>query len=199
MNSRIKGNLSDSANDFKNIVWPEIQDLLGGGRLEPVEGVSDVDFARDLDFLAGIDGWQILKNRGVRGIGSRVQWIGAHDSFTIRYTVESGAETEYAKRLKAIRSRSSEGLIFPHLTIQAYLNGRGGDLQSVAIVHTEELFEYVAGLVETEAIFMNPSPATFGVRFNYQDNSEFIFVKWEHLLQDAGFESLQIFYPGEHC
>lgn len=197
MNNRVIGNLSDSAHDFKNIVWPEIQSLVGGGRLEAVEGVSNVDFALDLDLLAGIDGWQILGNRGMRGIGSRVQWAGVHDSFTIRYSVESGVETEYAKRLRAIRSRASEGLIYPHLTIQAYLDGRGGNLLSAAIVETEELFEYVAWLVETDAISDENNRKKFGIRFNSQDKSEFIFVTWQHLV-NTNFESLQIFFPEDN-
>lgn len=65
----------------------------------------------------------------------RVQWGINYKTFTIRYRRASGAVTEYAKRLAAIRG--NDGALYPYLTIQAYADKREqGHLLSYAIVKT---------------------------------------------------------------
>lgn len=84
----IHKNLSDSAADFKNIVWPSIctSPLIGGGEIIPVELNTSSSFAIELDLLAGIDAWHVLENkRGMRSVASRVQWGIDYQSFTIGY------------------------------------------------------------------------------------------------------------------
>jgi hypothetical protein len=157
----VRRDLSDSAYDFMRLVWPhpEMQRMLGGGRLEPVESTTSrrrID--HDLDTLAGIDAWHMLDTRGaMRSIASRVQWClcnlcrpdkarsRKHENwrtFTIRKSRPKGTPTEYEKRLYALDHRQ-QGWLLPALTIQAYVTKkRVGYLLGAAIVHTSALFEY---------------------------------------------------------
>jgi hypothetical protein len=128
-----------SARDFLETVWPRIASWCGGGELKVVEDVTAAEMARMLDVQAGIDAWQVSDGAGVRGIASRVQYGTAYDSFTIRLSRPSGAETEWHKRIRALEHRD-EGWICPFFTCQAYLDAPGGDLLSVGLVRTEDLF-----------------------------------------------------------
>jgi hypothetical protein len=142
--------IRDSAVDFRDVVWPAIAPALGGGTLDPLEGIMDNDTAQRFDMLAGVDAWQWLPSGvGVRGLASRVQW---HDpawrmawppnTFTVRRSLASGNDTEFWKRLHAIE-RKDEGLVYPHLTIQAYLDARGGPVNTVAAIRTEDLIRSI--------------------------------------------------------
>lgn len=82
-----------------------------------MEEAADCGFAHDLDMKAGIDAWQLVDNVGARGIASRVQFdTKSWDTFTIRYIRASGAETEFAKRLRALDD-AANGWASPHLTM----------------------------------------------------------------------------------
>src|SRR5947207_2449652 len=100
--------LSDSAFDMQRLVWPAIAPWCGGGEFYPVESKADVSLAQDLDILAGIDGFQKIQQKCVmRGIASRIQWADkAWDTFTIRKSRSSGADTELKKRLYALAHRN---------------------------------------------------------------------------------------------
>ena len=74
MRQDIASDLSSSAQAFVASVWPVIRTRLGG-TIEPVETVTTVSMARSLDIEAGIDFWHIRPGIGMRGIGSRVQWV----------------------------------------------------------------------------------------------------------------------------
>lgn len=116
--SDVAAALTKSATAFRDVVWPVICDDLGGGELVPVESVTAASFAKDLDTLAGVDAWQVADPHGMRSIASRVQsgW-GPLNTFTIRWSVRSGARTEIDKRIDAIR----DGFLYPLITVQAYL------------------------------------------------------------------------------
>jgi hypothetical protein len=98
--------------------------LVGGGILCPVESVTEVSFAQELDKVAGIDAWVIRQGREIFGLASRVQDATRYDyrTFTVRTWRRSGALTEYEKRLHQM---STPGAIFPYWTVQAYVNGPG--------------------------------------------------------------------------
>lgn len=141
--------LKDSAFEFQRVVWPVVRVACGGGELVPVESVTETGFAKQLDTQAGIDAWQIKSSSGLRGIASRIQWDDGRPSFpyctfTIRKQRSSGAETEYEKRLRAIRER--QGWLFPYFTVQAYLTQpkRFGDLLSVCVAKTEDVIDMIA-------------------------------------------------------
>jgi len=141
----IKETIKESSKKFVNIVWPRISLQIGGGRLIPVESVTDSRFADYLDMQAGIDAWQVLGNRdGIRGIASRVQVSKTQNpfnSFTVRYKLASGRETEYQKRMRAIKC-TDRGLLFPFLTTQAFLD-KDDRFLSAAVIKTVSLFESI--------------------------------------------------------
>jgi len=150
MRSDVRRDLSWSADAFTRQVWPVIAEWCGGGELWPVETTNDEPgFKKRLDTDAGIDGWQIKDGEGIRGVASRVQAFNPawrewpFNTFTIREKRDSGAETEYAKRSRALLQAES-GWLFPGLTVQAYLSAQsGGVLQSVAVVRTRDLIEFL--------------------------------------------------------
>lgn len=173
--------LSDSARDFQDIVWPRISTtpLVGGGVIRPVEAVAEKDFKDELDLLAGIDAWQIQYSpTAIRGIASRVQWGPCYESFTIRTRLPSGNETEFQKRLRAIEN-SDKGHIFPHLTIQAYLDQRQGRLIGAAAVSTRQLIETAAVLIENKER-LQPRKDFYGFISN-SDGTEFLYMRWPYL------------------
>lgn len=54
------------------VVWPVVRERIGGGELFTVEGhVGDL-MRKHLDTLAGIDGWQVMNDHGMRGLASRI-------------------------------------------------------------------------------------------------------------------------------
>lgn len=140
----IQCDLRDTAYDFPRVVWPAIRLECGGGEFRPVEGNANEPLRKDLDTLAGIDGMQILPGRiGMRGIASRIQW-GDRDwgSFTLRDSRGNGEKTEIEKRMYVI-DHPEQRLLFPPLTVQAYISERRtGHLLSAALAHTEELIPW---------------------------------------------------------
>ena len=114
----------------------------GGGDIRRVEGTTSTEMEQNLDMLAGVDAWQVCSARGVmRGIASRVQDLD-YDTFTIRYKRDSGAETEYAKRQRAIHDIDG-GWLLPHLTVQAYYHHGYEKFRCCAAVRTKELYGYI--------------------------------------------------------
>lgn len=142
--SRVKKSIKRSSETFINYVWPQVAGAIGGGELIPVEGVTTDKMSEKFDQTSGIDFWQIMPNdKGIRGIANRCQPIGRdHGTFTIRRSLSSGNETEYHKRLRAI-SGEIESLLYPAITIQAYLKGHNGPLLSLGCIKTRDLFDAV--------------------------------------------------------
>jgi len=142
------------------------------GQVIPVEAVTADEMRRYLDTLAGIDLWLIEERKGISGLASRVQWgPSAYNSFTIRETRYTGAETELSKRLRAIRSGGR--YIYPYWTCQAYItdrpireNGRlksQGKLLSVGVALTEDICTLIIhGQCERRT---NPDGNTFAAVF----------------------------------
>jgi len=152
MQSKIEINkiLKKSSLHFVEYVWPVIKDSIGGGYIIPVEGVTESNFAKNLDVIAGIDAWQIFSNENnmkcMRGIASRVQWYRdkwknyyPFNTFTIRHDLMSGNDTEYDKRLYALNN-NNEYILFPAVTIQSYLSEAGLPIFSIGVIFTKELF-----------------------------------------------------------
>ena len=145
MRQDVADRMSASSRDFATLVWPLIRTKLGGGTIDVVESVTASGTAKKLDVLAGIDVWQYLDG-GMRGIASRVQWCGDRPhrewpfrTFTVRKSRPSGSPTEWQKRLEAVTQPAS-GLLYPHLTVQAYVRRRGqGPVDAVGVVKTGDL------------------------------------------------------------
>lgn len=131
----IRQSIARSAVAFRDVVWPEISDMMGGGDLVPVEAVTDSNMADCLDWYAGIDAW-LVRQPVMFGIASRVQFGGrAWDTFTVRASRPDGGPQELQKRSKAIEI----GALYPRYTVQAYLDGER--VLSAAVVETTHLIE----------------------------------------------------------
>ena len=137
MNVDIRNGLKQSAQDFKEIVWPAISPEIGGGILEPVESVTSSGFVKILDTLSGVDAWQVIHGKGVRAIASRVQRpFSDMQTFTIRLRTRFGSdETEFAK-INRIRDLWDKGFLSAGLVVQAYLK----DPACAYIVRAQDLY-----------------------------------------------------------
>lgn len=175
--SDFKQDLSSSSEAFMRFVWPAIKSRLGGGEIVPVESVADKGMATMLDQRSGIDAWHLSQDKQVRGIASRVQWGTPWNTFTVRYSRDSGAKTEYEKRKSDINSGA--GWLYPHLTVQAFLSGdkaNGGCLLSVGIIKTKSLID------ACDEILDGGIPASEG-GLRRTGNASFIWAKWSWLEQ----------------
>jgi len=163
-----------SAAAFRQIVWPAIRDWCGGGVIQQVEG-KDAD---TLDIYAGIDAWQVFEDdKAMRGIASRIQYDTKksgypYNTFSIRKSRPVSA-TEYEKRLASVLS--DRGLVYPHLTVQAYLDDKKCSVLSVAACRTKDLFLYV----DMKGI------QSFLEIMNADRSSTFIAVKWSQMIGDG--------------
>lgn len=134
----IDDNISRSARQFRDLVWPQIGPLIGGGDLIPVESVTESGFAKQLDWV-GIDAWVIRAGPHMLGLASRVhKWMG-YETFTIRLRTDYGTTTtEYQKRVLAL---VTPGAICPHWTIDSYI--KDGRLVCAAAAATREVIAAV--------------------------------------------------------
>lgn len=136
---------------MRDVVWPLMAPLLGGGELHSLELDSDAT-GLDFDREAGIDGYQAIRGRPLRAFASRVQWkfkrgrapawLGPPPlTFSIRLeTARGNSWTECAKRLDAYRERA----LLPTLVVQSYLEKHGGPAQAIGICEGQTLYGYVA-------------------------------------------------------
>jgi hypothetical protein len=147
---KLENDLRESSRAFLDLAWPVISPRIGGGKIMPVETVTDSSFTKALDQLAGIDAWQVFGNQeGIRGIASRMQKDSDFRTFTVRYRRMGGSETEWAKRIRAIDS--NRGALLPFITIQGYYGTVRNELLSVAAIRTTDLFETMRPF-ETDAV-----------------------------------------------
>ncbi|MCZ2079891.1 MAG: hypothetical protein LC130_33400 [Bryobacterales bacterium] len=184
MNDNVATSLQWSAKAFVDLVWPCIAPWMRGGELIPVESAATKEFANSLDVYAGIDAWHLChKSQAMRGIASRVQKIAGgkapYNTFTIRYQLEGGTKTEYAKRITAIRDRTG-GWLYPYLTVQAYVDQDKKRLLSCAAVRTEDLYTYVEARLGRDG-------ESVPIKSNEDDGNKFIVVEWS-LLKRAGVQ-----------
>lgn len=154
--------------------FPVIKEkLFAGCQFKNLES-SDDETLLWLDRYAGID--YIIKkpDNQMIGVAARVQWNKNWETFTIRYKLNSGTKTEFAKRVEAI----DKGYFYPTLTLQAYFNDNITPI-GAAIIPTIKLFDFIKWNED---------------KWYYQHtgNAQFIVVKWKHLY-DYGI----IIYNGE--
>jgi len=182
MRHEVARDLSDAAFEFERVVWPALAPMIGGGEYTSVELASEKATADDLDTLAGIDAWQVIRDEHcVRGIASRVQWDVWYQTFTIRISRDNGTTTELFKRLKAIKN-IDKGYLFPHLTIQAYVKKpkRKGELIGCAAVKTIGLYTEAERLmIEVGEDALRSSRQNYGIR--RADNATFLWIDWDYL------------------
>ncbi len=170
---------------FETLVWPAIHEICGGGEVRYTEN-SGHETDRHLDILAGVDAYQVLGNVGIRGIASRIQEVPSWDTFTLRYERHSraGFETEYKKRLEAVRSNGE--LLCAYLFVQAYVSKDLSELASVAVVRVRDLFEFAEKdrLSYTDEKFPRESGSGCYLKTVRNDGSaDFVVVPWRRMRQ----------------
>jgi len=174
MNEDFNKNLSDSAYDTRRLILPKIKELGWlKGEFTQIEVSVDEDFkklAHDFDRLSGIDIWQVENKNGIIGIANRIQWTNKDwASFTIRAKLKSGYETEYQKRVRALKSNGK--YIYPYITIQSYIEEprRQGKLISMGMGFTKDIFKMI-------------DEGRFEIKINPTDETEFYAVFWEEMI-----------------
>ncbi len=197
MNKRISENLTKSAQDFINMVWPTISShpIVGGGKIKSIEQVDPSDWQKNFDFLSGIDAWQLFDGIGIRGIASRVQWKENRETFTIGYAFSSDSSTEYNKRLFAIKDENDQGLIYPKLTIQAFLDEPGGNLLSACVINTKDLILEVERLLQLGRLEKRYNDSDFGILTNPESGKRFVYISWCSLVKVLGADKVGVIKP----
>jgi|GEM_PF-1046486 len=157
-----------------NEVWPAIKRCVGG-EMVSVEA-EKTSLARRLDISAGIDAL-IQYERGIKSLASRIQRTSPKKpfaTFTIRAKRRSGADTEFAKRVRAIFH--GDGM-YPAYTLHAYVSEDERFL-SAAIIKTEQLYRYIY------------SPNSI---VNYEDkyDEHFLYIYWDHIGEWIRSEKIQ--------
>lgn len=151
-----KDDLSFSKDVF-SIIKPYIEKDTNSMIID-VEGAGDA--LKQLDINAGID-YMLVSNKGIRGLASRVQAGKSWRTFTVRARKQSGAKTEYEKRIDAI----NEGYIYPYYTMQAYADN---DKIEYAICKTDDLYRLIQSCPNK-------------VKKRSTTNAEFLVVNWSDL------------------
>lgn len=135
--------MNNSSQLWQDVVWPLVQHTVRGGDLVPLEVLGN-ETAQMLDVMAGIDGFQVHPEFGLRGIAHRAQLVTqgrSYDSFTIRMSRASGHTTEFEKRVKSIDAKA--GWLFPALTIQSYATAWVGPVVAVGVARTIDIIQFV--------------------------------------------------------
>lgn len=166
---------------FSSVVWPVVAPLIGGGDFVTVETneSATIGLIHDLDWIAGIDGFQVVRPGGMRGIASRVQYTDSpFETFTIRYKRSSGAETELAKRLRTL-DEPDKGWIGSTHTIHAYVTPDRQRFLSAGIVRTDQLYRYARLWMPAD------DPDYLYLERNRSDGNTFMVIPWNGLLNEG--------------
>lgn len=120
---------------FRELVWPAISDMCGGGSLRSFERAGS-----DLDTRGGIDAYQVFST-GIRSMAQRTQRLDDYEkprTFTVRKSLARGGATEWEKRLDAL----DKGHDLPSITIQAYVLWETRRFVRAGIVHTRPFYQW---------------------------------------------------------
>ena len=170
--------LQKSMTDSKHHLFPVLEKVLDG-EIHIVEGDDLNETKRLLDTLAGIDLFAVNRDKGMRGIASRLQWGKAWRTFTIRKERESGARTEYEKRKYAIK----HGYLYPKLTMQAYIDQ---DTVTVGIAYTEDIIRCIEmGEASIRRTGIDQKGQAYFYVINWDDMKRLGMRVWEKALPTA--------------
>lgn len=211
--------LTASARDFYQIVWPELQkhQWFAGGTILPSEAATvEVDrwvkhttrghvmdesatakLVRSLDCLCGIDAWHLDGLMGMRGIASRVQWNQVREGGRVSRAYRSFT-VRYARqsgmetewaKMQRLHALRSDGWVSAHFRIQAYLDKPGGALLCAFAAKQSD----IAALCRDELI-----PAVWTIQPNRDERGRSVdfAVMWVDALRERGVEVAEF---GEHA
>src|SRR5262245_3311530 len=179
MDSDVRRDLDLSGRAFVEIVWPIIRKWLGDCDFMSLEEIQKSELAQILDMYAGFDGL-LFYPEGVAGIASRIQprigidgkvaWNKApYNTFTVRTKRDNGALTELDKRRAAVQSDGK--FLYPHITVQSYLERWEGPLLSVAAIRTKHLI----GIID------HPETTKKQCFEKRTSNATFMAIPWDHI------------------
>lgn len=103
---------------------------------------KDEEICKMLDRSCGIDYFFLKSNKQTYGVSWRCQWVEPgkeYNSFTIRKSRDSGTETEYEKRKKALELES----VYPYYVTQAFVNKYTNEIISLAVTTTKDELDYL--------------------------------------------------------
>lgn len=143
MSERWLEDLKKSANIIKSAT-PILQEIFEDPYLTimQVEG-KDEEVCQVLDKTCGIDYLALTHNGQSFGVAWRCQWVEEnkeYNTFTMRKSRDTGASTEYEKRLKAIQDKA----VYPHYVVQTFADKTTNEILSLALTTTESLLDYIA-------------------------------------------------------
>ena len=122
---------------------PVFREMLNDSNLKILQvEKTDNEVWKHLDTGCGIDYLSIRSNGITRGIAWRAQWVDAgkeYNSFTVRRSRETGTETEFEKRKKAIEKKG----IYPHYAAQAFIDKKTGEILSLALSTTNDILKFI--------------------------------------------------------
>lgn len=137
--SKVADDMRESANNFRDIVWPKISHWFGdSAELYRTEDHPDT-LRTEFDHVAGVDFWVVQSGAGMLSIASRVQTYDK-TTFTVRYSRSSGNDTEYQKRMRQLENHYE----LPTYTVQAYVDETLGVLRNAAACPTDQLYQYIS-------------------------------------------------------
>jgi len=135
--------IENSRNAFESVVWPEIMDWFvddeEDAQLLPTEGEGGL-LSTKFDTAGGVDYWVVESPARMFSIASRVQPQYEFPTFTVRYKLSTGNNTEHQKRVLQYRDNQAH---LPTWTVQAYVEPTLGVLQNAACVSTADLYKYI--------------------------------------------------------
>lgn len=164
--SKAEEDMADSADNFQDIVWPQINDWFGeSAELYKTEDHPD-SLRAEFDHVAGVDFWVVESGAGMLSIASRVQTYDK-TTFTVRYSRGTGNDTEYQKRMRQLENHYE----LPTYTVQAYVDKTLGVLRNAAACPTDQLYRYISTGEPDEDWPLIPS----------DEDETFFPVSWEEL------------------
>ncbi len=134
-----------SSQAFVDHVWPQVSELLGGGRILPVEATKDAQFfAQLLDTYSGIDMLHVDDQRSLlRGLATRNQRTKKlFETITIRFSRPGGHDVEFHKRLRAL-NEPEYGWMCPALIIHSYFTPDYASLRATAIAPVRDVIRLI--------------------------------------------------------
>lgn len=163
----------EKANQSMELFLKEINSFTRYGKeIISIENSSH-PILRMFDKYSGIDAIQITKDNQIRTIAIRVQFGTAWDTFTIRYKRHNGAETEYKKRLDAIKNEK----LYPNLTLQCYLSNDFKEILSCGIIQTKTLYKQIQERPEIKKIRSAKEDANIFLYVSFYDLDEVLIYK----------------------
>lgn len=166
--------MDKTASNYQKYVLPALKLTYPKNNFFEIEGLTTDEVLKNFDTYAGMDAY-MTDGINLRPIASRIQYSVPYRSFTIRFSRDSGAPTEFEKIDRAIKY----GYARPYYHIQTYIVNENKVF--IGIVRTKDLWFYIN--------HYSPEIKRTGVKQHGQAN--FYVCYWDDLYK-AGIEVIEI-------